>query len=492
MSTKKKSPTISKNVPKKPASTEGIVEEVKKVVSKKTPPTSKPKPSQKKQVFNSEKIEAIQHRLEKIKELEEKNNPIDNLPNNATEDSVVLPKTQAEYTDFLPGMPEITSRTKKVVFVGSMSEERLEATKDEKASESITLPPVKEKTAKEKLEEDKKKKNQEARIRELEARYKAALEENDYLIKEREALFELKRSPEIFHIKPAVDKEGHSSEATACIVFSDWHVEEEVDPATVNGLNMYNLEIARARATDAFRNGLKLLKIFQKDTHIDTLILALLGDFFSNSIHEELLEINQMRPGDAAWFAQNLLMSGINFLLANSNLKKIIIPCHSGNHGRMTKKVHIATESGNSLETYMYHNMAKHYENESRVNFQIESGQHSYVKVYDINVRFLHGHSIKYAGGVGGITIPVKKAIAQWDKMRSAMYTVFGHFHQFIDGGNFLGNGSLIGLNPYAISIKAEYERPKQMFFLISNRNGGEKSIVAPIHLRQGLESENS
>jgi len=53
--------------------------------------------------------------------------------------------------------------------------------------------------------------------------------------------------------------------------------------------------------------------------------------------------------------------------------------------------------------------------------------------------------------------------------------------HQFKDGGNFICNGSLIGYNAFALSIKADYEKPKQAFFLVDKKRG--KSIVAPIWL---------
>jgi len=81
---------------------------------------------------------------------------------------------------------------------------------------------------------------------------------------------------------------------------------------------------------------------------------------------------------------------------------------------------------------------------------------------------------------VGGIYIPTNKAIAQWNKGVRADLDVFGHFHQFIDAGNFVANGSLIGYNAYALRIKADYEPPKQAFFLV-NKRFNSKSIVTPI-----------
>jgi len=38
------------------------------------------------------------------------------------------------------------------------------------------------------------------------------------------------------------------------------------------------------------------------------------------------------------------------------------------------------------------------------------------------------------------------------------------------DGGTFISNGSLIGWNAYAIKIKADFEKPKQAFFLVDKK----------------------
>jgi hypothetical protein len=90
---------------------------------------------------------------------------------------------------------------------------------------------------------------------------------------------------------------------------------------------------------------------------------------------------------------------------------------------------------------------------------------------------------VNYGGGVGGLTIPLNKAIAQWDRAMKADLTLVHHFHQRFDGGHFLVNGSLIGYNTYAQAIKAAFEEAQQQFFLIHARGGGQKSGVFPIWL---------
>ncbi len=262
-----------------------------------------------------------------------------------------------------------------------------------------------------------------------------------------------------------------TAEGTIVVLASDWHVEERVDPDTVSQQNEYNLDIAKDRASKFFRSTLRLTRLLQQDIAVDTMILALLGDFISNDIHEEFPEINQLTPTLAIEFAQNLLVGGIQFLLNNSKLK-LVVPCHSGNHARTTRTTRFATENGHSLEYLMYRNLQNHFRSNDRVEFRVASGYHSYIKCYGKTLRFHHGHALNYQGGIGGIFIPTFKAISQWDKMRQADIDFFGHFHQHKDGSKFVSNGSLIGFNTYALSIKADYEPPRQVLMLIDKDRG--------------------
>lgn len=281
----------------------------------------------------------------------------------------------------------------------------------------------------------------------------------------------LQSSADSYVIRPS--HPSGTSEATAVLVASDWHSEEVVGNE-VNGLNVFNPEICKARAEKFFSKGLRLIRLLAQDIKIPRIVLPLLGDFITNQIHgADNAETNAMQPMHALIVVQNHLISGIDFLLEHTKAD-ILIPCHSGNHARTTLKTRFASENGHSLEFLMYNTLRSLYRNNPRVTFVIPDGMHSYVQVYDTMIRFHHGHAIKYGGGVGGIFIPAFKAIAQWNRgiQRPADLDVFGHFHQMVDGGNFLCNGSLIGYNAFAMSIKASFEPPKQTLFLMDKRRG--------------------
>lgn len=277
------------------------------------------------------------------------------------------------------------------------------------------------------------------------------------------------------------EKPGGENEAVAVVVASDWHIEEVVKAAQVSGLNEFNEQVCANRVRRFFTHTVKLLRKERKATTINKMVLALLGDFISGNIHEDLAETNRLLPTMAIMEAHNHISSGIRYLLKKGELDELTIVCHSGNHGRFTRRQRVSAEAGNSLERYMFFSLRKEFEDDDRVTFIIPEGYMSYIEVLGYTIRFHHGHAIRYRGGVGGLTIPANKAIAQWDKSRQAYLTVFGHFHQFFDSGDFICNGSLIGYNAYALSIKASYEPARQAFFLIDKDDG--KTIVAPIIL---------
>lgn len=310
------------------------------------------------------------------------------------------------------------------------------------------------------------------------AKYEDAKAEIERLEREFSALVEIQKYEpyEILPKKPSGD-----SESVAVVLASDWHVEEKVALPATNGLNEYSLAIAKSRSEQFFRGTLRLTQIFQKDTRIDTLVLALLGDFISGSIHEDIAENTALGPTKALTFAEELLISGIQFLLDHSKLN-LVIPCHSGNHGRATKEQRMATENENSFEYYMYHVIAQHFAGNKRVKFLISESYVSYLPVFGKVLRFHHGHGLKFGGGVGGLFIPAYKAISRWNDGRRADIDCFGHFHQFRDGGSFICNGSMIGYNAYAVSKGMSFEVPQQVIFVIEKTRG--RTFTAPIKFR--------
>lgn len=312
----------------------------------------------------------------------------------------------------------------------------------------------------------------------LKSQASALIDENNRLKGLLNALRPLEHcSPRLIPTPP----EPVKGEAVPLILISDWHVEEEVSIEKMHGLNEFNLDIAAARSRKFFEHSLRLIQLASRDSVIKRAVIGLLGDLFSGAIHPELMEVNQLGPQPAARFAKDLLVGGIQYWLDHSDLD-FEFNCVGGNHGRMTERTRISTNAENSLEVFAFYFLAAEFKDEPRVKFRIAPGDMIYSRIFpNYMVRFIHGDQITFGGGVGGVTIPLRKWISRQDKSIRADLTCLGHFHQALDGGDFLLNGSLIGPSPYSQRFGFSPEQPAQQFALIHSRDGGRKSIVAPI-----------
>lgn len=262
-----------------------------------------------------------------------------------------------------------------------------------------------------------------------------------------------------------------SNKSAIVLQLSDWHYEEKVDLYDVNGLNEFNIPIAKKRIIQLCNEAKRRIDMYQSFFKSDKLIIALQGDFISGGIHEELMETNQLLPADAILEVQNEILGLLDFFEQNTNLP-IEVVFNAGNHGRMTKKQRIMTEMGHSLESYMYHIIEDMYKGNKRFKFHTQRGYHVILDINGCLTRFHHGHWVKYNGGVSGISLSLNKAINNWNRSIPVKLDVLGHFHTSTNLKNCIVNGSLIGFNAYANSIKAEYEEPSQNIFVIEGKKG--------------------
>lgn len=320
-----------------------------------------------------------------------------------------------------------------------------------------------------------------------EAEHREQVAEKDRLIKryvstlkaverERDVALELRQHKAV--ASPIAPAHQDESEATAFAIAGDWHVEETVDPRTVNGLNEYSLEIADRRISQFFRSVLRLTEIERAGTKVENLVLALLGDMMTGYIHEELQESNGLSPTETVLWLRQRIKGGLELLKRDGGFKRILVTCSYGNHGRTTKKPRHATGAKNSYEWMMYHMLR---DDVPGIEWMIADGYHLFFEVYGRLIRQHHGDNVQYQGGVGGLTIPTEKAIAGWNKARTPYLDIFGHHHTAQQNPRWICNGSLIGYGAYSIAIKAGFEPPQQTFFLLDSKRG--RTATWPIFL---------
>jgi hypothetical protein len=280
--------------------------------------------------------------------------------------------------------------------------------------------------------------------------------------------------------QPLTVSMSDKAEAVAVALASDWHVEETVESASVNGLNEYRLPIAKTRIEKFFSTIARLTEIERHGAKIDDLILWLGGDLMTGMIHEELAESNSKTPTQVILWLQDRLADGLATL--KPHFKRILIPTSYGNHGRTTVKPRHATGAAHSYEWLLYRILEGRFADDQQIEFQIADSYFNFMTVFDRRLRFHHGDGLKYNGGIGDISIGVNKAIANWNKSPNrADLDIFGHWHRFQQNRDWLCNGSLIGYNAYALSIKASFEPPTQTYFLLDKKRG--RTMTSPIYL---------
>lgn len=327
---------------------------------------------------------------------------------------------------------------------------------------------------------DKKERRVREKFNILKRKYRKAIDENHILNKKLNiySMLDERESPIIKIEKPV--KTGHA-DLTAVLVASDWHIEEEVDPQTVNGVNAYNIDIAQKRATRFFRSAIKLIDIQRNGGDINKLLFVLGGDFITGYLHEGDEEANSLSPTEAVIVAFDMLKNGIDFLIEHGGFDKISVVCRIGNHGRDNQKIRIKTQHKHSYEMIMYEMLRKQFIDTDKISFYIGKSAYDIVDLYGYKFRIHHGDTVRYRGGVGGLHIPLNKKISRWNKTFPVDYDILGHFHQLMDGGNFVVNGSLIGYNRYADDLGLKYEPPKQVVFFVDSKRG--KTMMNPIYV---------
>jgi len=317
-----------------------------------------------------------------------------------------------------------------------------------------------------------------AQFSELEARNKRLLEELAAKDDELSNFKQITRGP-----KPIVapkKTDAKQRKGAAVLLCSDWHVEEPVFPEHVNGLNEYNLEIAD-HCIKRLGEGFAWM-VGDRRFDVRTAIIALLGDLLTGYIHPELVESNLLSPQEAQiWLLDRIEAMLRNIAAQCPTVERFLIVCKSGNHGRATDKQRVSTREANSNEQVLYQTLRRVMRDDPRFEFVITPGEWTEVDCMGYQLAFTHGDSFNYGGGVGGVSIPIRRGIARQFQGRKVHQFNMGHFHTRQDFGDIQINGSMIGYSDYSQRIHAAFEQRQQAFYMVDSERG--KCLSAPIWL---------
>lgn len=286
-------------------------------------------------------------------------------------------------------------------------------------------------------------------------------------------LFVSTHEMQLAKMQPYKSADFLKGQAVPIMQWSDWHVEKRIDGAVMNGLNEFNPEIAKYRARVLFHNTARMIDIHRSHNTISQGVLHLGGDFIEGYLREYNMRENWMTPIEAVPFAAELIITGIQYLLDTDFFDVLWILMSRGNHPRLTKKMD-GDDHKMNLETLIYHMVINHFKDDSRVVFEHSPSDIGYFEIMGKTIRYIHAHQIKFGGGVGGLTVPLRKAVLDWNQTRKADETLGCHFHtSYKPLADYMQNGSLCGYDQYAMSVvKAPYQAPLQSMEMLVDGRG--------------------
>lgn len=265
-----------------------------------------------------------------------------------------------------------------------------------------------------------------------------------------------------------------SKAETAILLLSDLHVGEHVSREELDGLNSYDVPIAEARLKRVFETTLSLLTKHWAGPPVERLIIGMLGDNISGSLHPELVRTDLMRPMESVRFVSGLLAGGIDMLL-----KKLSCPIDvvsvPGNHGRVAlPKPESKGPAVESYDTLVSDFLEMHYRKEPRVTFYVPPGPDALFSIYNYRILMTHGDRMSSGGGRGmiGAELPLLRGFQKLHldyAMRGViLHHVFcGHYHTPLSCSLGTANGCLPGPSEYSISFRMRPNPPMQALVTI-------------------------
>lgn len=263
--------------------------------------------------------------------------------------------------------------------------------------------------------------------------------------------------------------ESPSSPGVPTLFLSDFHWGERVHASQINGVNTFNLSIARRRLADTINAAAKLAKIISPKMDYPGIVIPLGGDMVSGNIHEELAATNEINTIPTVLDLWQHLASAIDFMA--DTFGAVFLPCVSGNHGRNTRKTWAKDRHHTSFDWMLYQILAKHFADDKRITFLIPDGSDALYSIYGTRYLLTHGDQFRGGDGIIGPLGPLTRGNHKKRSRNSQIdlpYDVMicGHFHTYMHLTNLIVNGSLKGMDEYAYVNNFAFEDPQQALWI--------------------------
>lgn len=317
------------------------------------------------------------------------------------------------------------------------------------------------------------------RIRDLEAQIKTMHRDDLTAERVRESIFGLAKGPAQpprWLIDP---KPGHGITGVPCVLWSDWHWGEVVDPEQVNGINEYNLAIAHQRIRKLVDRTIDLCFNHMTKPRYPGVVVNLGGDMISGEIHEELTETNELPSMPLVLDLFGKLAWALGVMADKFGL--VFVPGAVGNHGRTTRKPRMKNRVYSNFDWLLYQMLETHFKaaKDDRIQFLSPTGTDVNYSVFGHRYMLTHGDALGVKGGDGiiGALGPILRGTFKTANAANAINEPFdtilmGHWHQYIALRGLIVNGSLKGYDEFAKAMRFRPDFPEQALWFTHPTHG--------------------
>ena len=283
----------------------------------------------------------------------------------------------------------------------------------------------------------------------------------------------LKASPIKIHkpVKQKTKKRKSFKERVVVMHLSDTHFQAMIDEEEMGGINKYT-NIEEARRLAFFTREVANYKI---EHRADTdLVLAINGDILQGIIHDQ--EHTPLMTTQVAC-GLHLLSQSISYLA--NEFKSVKVICTVGNHARFMHKSNKGRQSQakwDSFATILHVGLKYALASHKNVEFEIPATPYAYTKILGHNYLFLHSDTVMSVG-YPGKSINTGAAKDKINDLKEGIgpidVVVCGHVHSdtkaiLNNGVTLITNGSMSGVDPFALSIGITNNNPTQQMWEVT------------------------
>lgn len=310
----------------------------------------------------------------------------------------------------------------------------------------------------------------------------------------RQAVFGLAKAPITAPKINAPRAPGKGSSPDIPILFtSDFQWGERISPAQLDGVNEFNLQVARERYELLITKTIDITRWHAGRKKASRIVYLRGGDMISGDIHEELRETNAaMSIPQVVDLVENEV-AGLQAL--RSVFDRIDVISVPGNHGRITVKPHSKGYAETNYDTLSAWMLEREFRNDPGIKFHTPASGDAIFEVCGWTFCMTHGDRIGSRGGQGFIgpaaTIArgMKKNADYWASCGVQIdYQLVGHFHTSLELEQGFANGSLPGISEYARDFRMRPGRASQWLLFVHPDHG--VSSRWPIYLSEPVKAK--